>query len=524
MDLSGLPVPTIVGYVRVSTAEQRDGWSLSNQADAIRKFAQDHGLRVIEICTDPGKSGGSLRGRHGLARALTLIQHGGIGALVAWREDRLGRRVVYSHHLSKAVFAAGTEIITLNPFCRDRGTVGGASTESDILRPILTIQAESELDTIRQRVKPALKQAAIKGHRGGRIPLGYRKVDKRLVVVDEPMAAVMRRCFAAVQAGETVSSLVRTLASEGVLRPDGKPITFDQLMWSLQNPYFTGAMHYRLPQGIDGGGDLMRQPGHHPAIIDAATFAAVQAVMAQRAVKEQPRQIEQAAIASWPESGRARRARGVDIMAAIGDRQQWPVHGIVPPEVARCATCAGKLYATLQTCGARHQRRREPVYLCHNHKKFGAAVCPEPPTPVDVVDRAVAERIRVDLGSGKVAGLLPAPLPADLGNLDRQIAEVQTKGERLRLVAAKPGMVGVAARLASEEQTLQRLQRERVQLALAHRLPVGPLGALSSGDWDGVWPTLDPRQRREVVRSLVAEVGIGAKAVTGITLRSEVSA
>ncbi len=526
MDLTGLPSPSIVGYVRVSTAEQRDGWSLANQTEAIRAFAADHGLRVIAICSDPGKSGGSLRGRHGLARALTLIKHGGIGALVAWREDRLGRRVVYSHALSHDVFAAGSEIITLNPFCRDRGPAGGGSAESEILRPILAIQAEDELESIRRRVKPGLKQAAINGHRGGRIPLGYRRVDKRQVVIDETMAAVIRRCCAAVQAGETVSGLVRALASEGVVRPDGKPITFDQLLWSLQNPYYTGLMTYRLPQGIDGGGEQIQHPGHHPAIIDAATFAAVQGILAMRAAKPpRPRLASAlATITAGVPAARPSRTRRVDVLAAIGERQQWTVHGIVPPEVARCATCQGPLYATLQTCGGRDHRRRVPVYLCHQHKKFGAAVCPERPAPAELVDLTVSQRIREALASGTMAGALPAPLPPDLRNLDRQVAEAQATCDRLRPVATKPGMAKVAERLAIADNLLQRLQRERSQAAMSHRMPVGPLGALIGGGWETVWPTLTPLQRRDVVRAVVAEVRVADQGVVGIDLRSAVEA
>ena len=524
MDLTGLPYPSIVGYVRVSTTEQRDGWSLGNQTEAIRSFAADHGLRVIAICSDPGKSGGSLRGRHGLARALTLIKHGGIGALVAWREDRLGRRVVYSHALSHEVFTAGSEIITLNPFCRDRGPAGGSSAESEILRPILAIQAEDELESIRRRVKPGLKQAAINGHRGGRIPLGYRRLDKRQVVIDEAMAAVIRRCFAALQAGETVSALVRALARDGIARPDGKPITFDQLLWSLQNPYYTGLMSYRLPQGIDGGGEQIRHPGHHPAIIDAATFAAVQSILALRAAKPPRPRLAPAPGATPAPATRASRTRRVDVLTAIGTRQQWSVHGIVPPEVARCATCQGPLYATLQTCGGRDRRRRVPVYLCHQHKKFGAAICPERPAPAELVDLTVSQRIRDALASGTMAGALPAPLPPDLRELDRQVAEAQAMCDRLRPVAAKPGMAKVAERLAGADHLLQRLLRERSQAAMSHRLPVGPLGALIGGGWETVWPTLTPLQRRDVVRALVLEVRIADQGVVGIDLRSAVEA
>jgi DNA invertase Pin-like site-specific DNA recombinase len=521
MDLTGLPAPSIVGYIRVSTAEQREGWSLANQRQAIEAFASQNGLRLVAVCEDAGRSGGSLHGRHGLGRALDLIRQGGIGALVAWREDRLGRRVIYSHAVSRLVFSYGAEIITLNPFCRDRGSAGGGSG-SDLVRPLMAIHAEEELDSIRRRVRPGLKQAAINGCRGGRVPLGYVRVAKGQVAVDEPMAAVMRRCFDAVQNGTSVSALVRTLASEDVRRPDGGSMTFDQLQWSLTNPFYTGALCYRLPLGIDGGGQQIRQPGHHPAIIDAVTFAAVQQVLAARASARPTRIPVPAATVIPPETAAVRRRRQLDVIQAIGTRQQWAVHGIVPPTVARCAACGATLYATLQTQGARGHRRRVPVYICHVHKKFGNARCDERPAPADRVDAAVTDRLQQVLASGAMAGVLPPPAPSDLREIDRQVVEAEARCARCRAVLTlRPQDAKMGERLAGEVATLQRLQHERAQLALTHRVPDGPLGALQQGSWEAVWPTLAPEQRRSVVQSLLSEVRIGDQMVLGITVRSD---
>lgn len=519
MDLTGLPAPSIVGYIRVSTAEQREGWSLANQRQAIEAFATQHGLDLAEVTEDAGRSGGSLHGRHGLGRALELIGQGGIGALVVWREDRLGRRVIYSHAVSRLVHSHGAEIITLNPFCRDRGPAGGGSG-SALVRPLLAIHAEEELDSIRRRVRPGLKQAAINGCRGGRVPLGYVRVAKGQVAVDEPMAAVMRRCFDAVKEGTSVSALVRTLASEDVRRPDGGSITFDQLQWSLTNPFYTGALCYRLPQGIEGGGQQIRQPGHHPAIIDAVTFATVQQMLAARAAARPVRRPVTDVPAAVPETAAVRRRRQLDVIQAIGTRQQWPVHGIVPPAVARCAACGATLYATLQTQGARGRRRRVPVYICHVHKKFGNARCDEPPAPADRVDAAVIDRLRQVLARGAGRSVVPVPAPPDLREIDRQVAEAEARCARCRAVLAlRPQDAKMGERLANETATLQRLQHERARLATTRRLPDGPLGALQSGAWEMVWPTLSPEQRRGVVQSLLSEVRIGGQLVAGITER-----
>ncbi|MDP9487426.1 MAG: recombinase family protein, partial [Actinomycetota bacterium] len=64
-------------YTRVSTAEQASkGFSLSQQEDALRKFAGSEGYEVLQVVSDPGESGATLA-RPGLDRLCALVEGGG---------------------------------------------------------------------------------------------------------------------------------------------------------------------------------------------------------------------------------------------------------------------------------------------------------------------------------------------------------------------------------------------------------------------------------------------------------------
>jgi DNA invertase Pin-like site-specific DNA recombinase len=53
-------------YARVSTEEQaRSGYSLAQQMEALREYANREGYEVVEEITDPGESGASLAARYG---------------------------------------------------------------------------------------------------------------------------------------------------------------------------------------------------------------------------------------------------------------------------------------------------------------------------------------------------------------------------------------------------------------------------------------------------------------------------
>jgi DNA invertase Pin-like site-specific DNA recombinase len=51
-------------YVRMSTEHQQ--YSTENQADTIRKYAEQHGFEIVATFADEGKSGLTLGGRESL--------------------------------------------------------------------------------------------------------------------------------------------------------------------------------------------------------------------------------------------------------------------------------------------------------------------------------------------------------------------------------------------------------------------------------------------------------------------------
>lgn len=58
-------------YLRMSTEQQQ--YSIENQRDAIREYAQEYNLRIVKTYSDPAKSGVTLRSRLGLIQLLQDI-------------------------------------------------------------------------------------------------------------------------------------------------------------------------------------------------------------------------------------------------------------------------------------------------------------------------------------------------------------------------------------------------------------------------------------------------------------------
>jgi site-specific DNA recombinase len=77
-------------YTRVSTKEQIDGYSLTDQMRALREYAKDRGYEIVADIEDPGYSGAYLE-RPGMDRVRDLIAARGVDIVLAQDADRITR-------------------------------------------------------------------------------------------------------------------------------------------------------------------------------------------------------------------------------------------------------------------------------------------------------------------------------------------------------------------------------------------------------------------------------------------------
>lgn len=102
----------VVGYVRVSTANQALGDSLRAQEEVIRAWVAQGDHKVVGVCVDDGKSGTlGVTDRPGLLDALALIEEGQADALLIHRLDRLARALHVQEAVLGRVWRAGGRVI-----------------------------------------------------------------------------------------------------------------------------------------------------------------------------------------------------------------------------------------------------------------------------------------------------------------------------------------------------------------------------------------------------------------------------
>lgn len=164
----------LVGYVRVSTAEQGDkGAGLAAQLAYLAEVCAGRGLALGPVYKDVA-SGGSLNGRRDLRRALAAIRRGEASGIVVPRVDRLSRSVHDFSGLLKRSRREGWSLI-LADLGLDLSTPTGA-----LIATILAALAEFERHLIGLNTKQGLAIKRAQGVRLGRPPVLPQRIRERI--------------------------------------------------------------------------------------------------------------------------------------------------------------------------------------------------------------------------------------------------------------------------------------------------------------------------------------------------------
>jgi site-specific DNA recombinase len=216
-------------YVRLSEVRPGDEpIALETQEADARELAHRRGWHVAEVYRDAGRSAwADSRERPAFDRMVGDLEEGRIRGVIAWKQDRLGRRVV--------------EVADLLDRCRRLGAVvatvadGLDTTTSSgrMVAQVLAAAAELESSNTSVRVRRSIAARAERGDaHGGPRPFGYRRRGGTLVV-DAEEAETIRECASRVLAGESVGALVRSLRERGIRTSTGRDWTRRSLVNSL---------------------------------------------------------------------------------------------------------------------------------------------------------------------------------------------------------------------------------------------------------------------------------------------------
>src|ERR1700736_1361284 len=275
-------------YTRKSTEHNLDLEfnSLDAQREAGEAYikSQAHeGWRLVPDRYDDGGLLGASLDRPALQKLLADVEAGRITTVVVYKVDRLTRSLADFAKLVELFDQFGVSFVSITQSFNTTSSMGRLTLN------VLLSFAQFGREVIGERVRDKIAASKRKGiWVGGPIPLGYRCIDKKLVVVPEEAEAV-RTIFTRYLALGSLAALIEDLDRGGIRtkangRTDGRQrggIRFGvgTLAYLLKNRFYVGEVVYR--------GEVHR--GEHEPILDRDLFEAVQARLAANAVARQVR-------------------------------------------------------------------------------------------------------------------------------------------------------------------------------------------------------------------------------------------
>lgn len=251
--------PLVFGYVRVSTENQLENYSIEEQVQRIEAYCKAKGWTLLKTYTDGGYSGGNID-RPALQQMLKAIREGKADAVVVYKLDRLSRSQKDTLTLIEDEFLThDTDFISINENF-DTSTPFGRA-----MIGILSVFAQLEKDQITERFTMGRIARGKAGyfHGGGNAPFGYRYEEGELIV-QEAQAVMVREIYDRFLTGASINAIQRRMQS-----CYGGSWSATKIRNILTNSLYTGKVKFAGQE----------YEGKHQPILSPETFESVQALL-----------------------------------------------------------------------------------------------------------------------------------------------------------------------------------------------------------------------------------------------------
>lgn len=231
-----LQKPCVI-YVRVSSDEQSEGFSIPAQIELLVGYARKNNLRIVRIFEEAQSAKDS--GRAEFGRMLKYLNtHPEVNVILVEKTDRLYRNFKdyaivddnkYEIHLVKE-----NEILSKD-----------STSHQKLVHGLKVLLAKNFIDNLREETYKGRKKKAEEGYIVGVTPYAYKKKDKMTTYIVEEEAVYVRKAFEYYAEGSSLAKVRLRLAREGITyRPTQPIISRGHLYKILANVTYTGRVEF----------------------------------------------------------------------------------------------------------------------------------------------------------------------------------------------------------------------------------------------------------------------------------------
>jgi site-specific DNA recombinase len=257
-------------YLRVSTEEQVDNYSLDTQADICKKEAERRGLEIGKLFREEGRSAKTIRDRPTLIEMLEYcrVNKKDINAVIVYRLDRISRQTADYLSIRKRLADFDITLISASE------PTGDTPTER-FIETMLAGFAQMDNDVRGERSRNGMKARFLSGLHNGSVPLGYLR-QNGYAVKDAEKFNIMQSAWELMGTGtKSLRDMVKILDKQGVkdIRKGYKDATLrpQTLSGVFRNKFYAGKVLSKK-YGLE-------VQGQHVPMITEELFYRVQAIL-----------------------------------------------------------------------------------------------------------------------------------------------------------------------------------------------------------------------------------------------------
>ena len=274
----------VAAYARVSSDKDAMLHSLSAQVSYYSDYIQKHGWEYAGVYADEALTG-TKDNRENFQRLLAECRKGTVQMVITKSISRFARNTVTLLETVRELKTLGVDVYF------EEQNIHTMSADGELMLTILASYAQEESLSVSENMKWRIRRNFEEGKPWSGLILGYRFQNGQFVVVPEE-AEIVKRIFREYLDGLGATAIMKGLNEDGILTRLGKPWRIEGVLKILRNYNYTGNLilqktyreNHLTKRKMKNNGEKPQYHavGTHEAIIDLATFEAVQEELARR--------------------------------------------------------------------------------------------------------------------------------------------------------------------------------------------------------------------------------------------------
>ena len=274
----------VAAYARVSSGKDAMLHSLSAQVSYYSDYIQNNGWEYAGVYADEAITG-TKDNRENFQRLLAECRKGTIQMVITKSISRFARNTVTLLETVRELKALGVDVYF------EEQNIHTMSADGELMLTILASYAQEESLSVSENMKWRIRRNFEEGKPWSGLILGYHFQNGQFVVVPEE-AEIVKRIFREYLDGLGATAIMKGLNDDGIRTRTGKPWRIEGVLKILRNYNYTGNLilqktyreNHLNKRKMKNNGEKPQYHalGTHEAIIDLATFEAVQEELARR--------------------------------------------------------------------------------------------------------------------------------------------------------------------------------------------------------------------------------------------------